>query len=103
MFKRAMLLAACAGLGACTSVVEDRVETGLTEAGIPAGMAVCMSEIWARDLSVSQIRRIADFARTVRAERQTLTAGRLLQHVGEWNDPQALGVVTASAARCAFS
>ena len=86
----------------CSTVVEHRVETRLTDAGVPAGIASCMAEIWADDLSVEQIRGISRFANAVRDEEQTLTVGRLIDHVGEWNDPQALGVVTTSAARCAF-
>jgi len=89
--------------GGCSAVVEDRVETGLTEAGVPAGMATCMADIWAEDLSVEQIRGISRFADSVREEGQRLTVGRLVEHAREWNDPQALGVVTSSAARCAFS
>ena len=88
--------------GACTAVVEDRVETGLIEAGLPAGMATCMADIWAEELSVEQIRGIAQFASRVREERQTLTVARLIEHARQWNDPAALGVVSTSAARCAL-
>jgi hypothetical protein len=87
---------------ACSAVVENRVETALAQAGVPAGMASCMAQIWAEDLRVEQIRGISRFAGRVRAERQTLTIPPLIGHVGEWNDPEALGVVTSSAARCAL-
>ena len=105
---RPQVLAVIAGcalplLGGCSAVVENRVETGLAEAGVPAGIAGCMAEIWAEDLSVEQIRDIRDFAGEVRGDQERLTVGRLIGHVREWNDPQALGVVTSSAARCAFS
>ena len=89
-------------LAACSTVVEERVESGLADAGVPVSMASCMAGIWADELSVEQIRGISRFASQVRAERQTLTVGRLIDHVRDWNDPQALGVVTTSAARCAL-
>ena len=87
---------------ACATVVEDRVETGLVDAGIPADIASCMAPIWTDELSTGQIRGISRFASSVRAEEERLTVGRLIDHVREWNDPQALGVITTSAARCAF-
>jgi hypothetical protein len=90
-------------LGGCQAVVEDRVESGLIEAGVPAGMATCMAGIWAKDLSVGQIREISDLAARLKAERQTLTVGRLIDHARAWNDPAALAVVASSAARCALS
>ncbi|MCL6250860.1 hypothetical protein M3P36_07380 [Altererythrobacter sp. KTW20L] len=88
-------------LAACSTVVENRVETGLVEAGLPVSLASCMAEIWADDLSVDQIRGIQRFANAVREEDERLTVGRLIGHVGDWNDPRALAVVTSSAARCA--
>ena len=87
----------------CSAAVEQRVETGLVEAGLPAAVASCMAEIWADDLSVDQIREISRFADAVQDDEQALTVGRLVDHVREWNDPEALAVVTASAARCAIA
>lgn len=87
----------------CSAAVEQRVETGLAEAGLPPAMASCMAEIWADDLSVDQIREISRFADAVRDDDEALTVGRLVDHVRAWNDPEALAVVTASAARCALA
>ena len=102
----AMLLSVAATsalpLSACTAVVENRVETALVNAGVPAGMAGCMAPAWANRLSVEQIRGIQSFANNVRVERSRLTVIRLIEHVRNWNDPQALAVVTTSAARCAL-
>ena len=98
-----LLIAAAAAtpLFACKAVAENRVETALVDAGIPAGMAGCMAPTWADKLSVEQIRGIQRFADDVRAEGGQLTGGRLIDHARSWNDPQALAVVTTSAARCA--
>lgn len=86
----------------CASIAKRRVETELAEAGIPANTSRCMAEIWASELSTGQIRGIGRFANAVRDEGRTLTLGRLIGHAREWNDAQALQVVTTSAARCAF-
>ena len=97
-------LGAAAGLSlcACTTIVENRVETALADAGVPAGVAECMAPRWANRLSINQIRGIQQFANNVRAEGEQLTVSRLVSHARSWNDPRALLVVTASAARCAF-
>ncbi|RPF71824.1 hypothetical protein [Aurantiacibacter spongiae] len=55
-------------LGGCETIIKNRVETALVDAGLPSGMANCMSEIWADDLSVSQIKGISDFADAVKDE-----------------------------------
>ncbi|GGD58891.1 hypothetical protein GRI62_01090 [Erythrobacter arachoides] len=97
------LCAIALAIGGCQTVVSERVEDSLIEVGVPSGMATCMGDIWADDLSISQIRGIQRFARGVKAEGRQLTAGRLIAHAREWNDLEALAVVTTSTARCAFS
>ena len=103
-FRRAGGLLGCAGLvlASCQTIVSDRVEDALADAGVPRGMADCMGDIWADDLSVAQIRGIANFADRIKADGNRLTATRLVRHVRDWGDPEALGVVTYSTARCAF-
>ena len=94
--------AAAIALSGCNAVVENRVETALVEAGVPAGMAECMAPMWADRLSVEQIRGIQRFANNVREEGGQLTVGRLIDHARGWNDPEAMLVVTTSTTRCAF-
>jgi hypothetical protein len=94
--------AAAVALGGCATIVENRVENALAEAGVPATMASCMAGEWADRLTISQIRGIQRFANNVRGEGTQLTPARLIAHARTWNDPQALQVVTVSAARCAF-
>ena len=65
-------------------------------------MADCMGDIWADDLSIGQIRGISRFASGIRAEGKRLNASRLISHAREWNDLEALAVVTSSTVRCAF-
>ncbi len=99
------LVTSCALLplaAACATVAEQRVEAGLAEAGVPLRIATCMADIWAEELSIGQIRRISRFASAVRDTDSRLTVARLVSHVREWNDPEAMAVVTGSAARCAF-
>jgi hypothetical protein len=105
MYSKTFALAACCALlplAGCATVAEQRVEAGLAEAGVPLGIATCMADIWAEELSIQQIRRISRFANAVRDRDTRLTVGRLVTHVREWNDPEAMAVVTGSAARCAF-
>ena len=105
MFSQRVTLPLCVllALSSCQTVVSERVEDSLIEAGVPRGMADCMGDIWADDLSIGQIRGIQRFATGVKAEGRRLTAGRLIAHAREWNDLEALAVVTTSTARCAFS
>ena len=93
---------ALVALSACQTVVEDRVETALVEAGVSPGMAGCMAPMWADRLSVEQIRGIGRFADNVRAEGRQLTIPALVDDAREWNDIRALEVVASSAARCAL-
>ena len=105
MHSRTFALAAsCAllPLAGCATVAEQRVEAGPAEAGVPLGIATCMADIWAEELSIQQIRRISRFADAVRDKDSRLTIPRLVGHVRDWNDPEAMAVVSASAARCAF-
>ncbi len=106
MRTRNIALVTCYALlplaSACATVAEQRVESGLAEAGVPLGIATCMADIWAEELSIQQIRRISRFADSMRDKDSRLTVGRLVTHVREWNDPEAMAVVTGSAARCAF-
>ena len=101
---RLALIASSLALAAgCSAVVENRVEAALTNAGVPAAPAACMAAIWAERLSVGQLQRIQRFATDVRAEGRQLSLLGLVGHVRSWNDPEAMLVVTTSAARCAFS
>jgi hypothetical protein len=95
-FTALTLLAGCAG------VAEKRVESGLTDAGVPAGAASCMADKWVDKLSNDQIRDISRFAKRLKADRQRMTLGLLVDHVSEWNDPEAMLVISVSAAQCAF-
>jgi hypothetical protein len=87
----------------CSAIVTDRVAAGLIEAGLPERMAHCMAPIWAERLSVRQIRRISQLGAEVRADGGSLTAFGLIDRVRRMNDPEAVQVVTSSAARCALA
>lgn len=100
--RLATIASAFALLAGCAAVVENRVESALTEAGVPAPAAACMAGIWAERLTVGQLQGIQRFATGVRAEGRQLTLLGLIGHVRSWNDPEAALVVTTSAARCAF-
>ena len=103
MSKALVLGLASILLSGCSTVVENRVETALVEAGVSPAMAGCMAPMWADRLSVEQIRGIGRFADNVRSEGRQLTVAALIEHARAWNDVRALEVVVSSAARCALS
>lgn len=86
----------------CAAAIEDRVRTRLTEAGIPPAMAGCMAEIWTDRLSVAQMQRIAAEAEQIERATRERAVARLIERVARFNDPEAVEVVTVSAARCAL-
>ena len=102
MTKALILGAALILPSACSTLVENRVETALVEAGVSPAMAGCMAPKWADRLTVDQIRGIGRFADNVRSEGRRLTIAALIEHARAWNDVRALEVVVSSAASCAL-
>ncbi|WP_343520018.1 hypothetical protein [Sphingomonas sp.] len=83
-------------LSAC-AVPEDRLRTGLVNAGLPRPLAACMAERMVDRLSLAQLLRIADLPRA----RETESVERFLRRVRALGDPEILSVTTSSAALCA--
>ncbi|WP_423606373.1 hypothetical protein [Sphingomonas sp. MS122] len=83
-------------LSAC-AVPEDRLRTGLVNAGLPRPLAACMAERMVDRLSLAQLMRIADLPRARQAE----SVERFLRRVRALGDPEILSVATSSAALCA--
>ncbi len=76
---------------------EDRLRTGLVNAGLPRPLAACMAERMVDRLSLAQLLRIADLPRA----RETESVERFLRRVRALGDPEILSVTTSSAALCA--
>ena len=85
----ATALAGCA-------VPEDRLRTGLVNAGLPKPLSACMAERMVDRLSLAQLLRLADLPRV----RTAATLPEFLRRVRVLGDPEILGVATSSAALC---
>ena len=83
-------------LAAC-SVPEDRLRTGLINAGLPRPLAACMAERMVDRLSLAQLMRLADLPKARQAE----SLDRFLRRVRALGDPEILSVTSSSAALCA--
>ena len=86
----ALTLSACA-------LPEDRLRTGLANAGLPRPLAACMAGRMVDRLSLAQLMRIADLPKARQAE----SAERFLRRVRALGDPEILSVATSSAVLCA--
>ncbi|MCW4462316.1 hypothetical protein OK349_11420 [Sphingomonas sp. BT-65] len=89
-FLLLLVLSACA-------VPEDRLRTGLVNAGLPRPLAACMAERMVDRLSLAQLMRLADLPRAREAE----SVDRFLRRVRALGDPEILSVTSSSAALCA--
>jgi hypothetical protein len=83
-------------LSAC-AVPEDRLRTGLLNAGLSRPLAACMAERMVDRLSLAQLMRLADLPKARQAE----SLDRFLRRVRALGDPEILSVTTSSAALCA--
>ena len=94
--RRAPFLLIALTLAAC-AVPEDRLRTGLVNAGLSRPLAACMAERMVDRLSLAQLMRIADLPKARQAE----SLDRFLRRVRALGDPEIVAVVTSSAALCA--
>lgn len=94
-------LAAALVLSACASP-RDRIETRLVEAGFSQRSAGCIAEELTDRLSVGQLRRLSDVAKTVSSERRIreLTIGEFAQRVADIGDPEIVAAVTRAGLGC---
>lgn len=96
------MLAAVLALAGCSATVEDRVERGLVDAGVPKPMATCMAGRMASRLSVLQLRKLARLKPREGEADGPLTISEYLERVRRVDDPEVLEVAATSAAVCAF-
>jgi hypothetical protein len=94
--RSAPLLLIALSLSAC-AVPEDRLRTGLVNAGLPRPLAACMAERMVDRLSLAQLMRIADLPRAREAE----SVDKFLRRIRSLGDPEIVAVATSSAALCA--
>lgn len=86
-------------LSGCASP-ERQLRTGLTDAGLPAGVAACMASDMTDRLSVSQLLKLRSLSRVGRLDPARTSIERYLHQVRALRDPEILAVTTRAAARC---
>ncbi len=96
-----MTALAALALGGCSQVVETGVADHLEQAGVPAGMAQCMAQMWTERLSAQQLVRLGHTAAEMaEARQQGEPLVQILNRAQALDDPQIVEVVTQSAATC---
>ncbi len=103
MQKWALTMAAAAALSltACATP-EQRVRSGLIDAGLSLPMATCMAERMIDRLSLLQLRRIGRLGDLRDANMRELSADQFLHRARAIGDPEILAVMTTSAGICAI-
>ncbi|MDW8413921.1 MAG: hypothetical protein RMK78_00405 [Thermaurantiacus sp.] len=95
------VLALALALGACVATKEARVRRALMEAGVPEPVARCMARPMAEDLSVAQLRALADAARLARRPVGEVTVAEAFRALRRVGDPQVIGTLAATGLSCA--
>lgn len=98
----AILLAGVALALAACATPEQRVRSGLVEAGLSAPIAACMAERMVDRLNLLQLRRIGRLGDLRDANMRELTAEQFLHRARAIGDPEILAVMTTSAGICAI-
>jgi hypothetical protein len=87
-------------LSACATP-EQRVRTGLTNAGLSRPVAACMAERMVDRLSLLQLRRIGRLGDLREGDPRELTVEQFLHRARALNDPEIWAVMSSSGAICA--
>lgn len=88
-------------LTACATP-EQRVRTGLIEAGLSRPIATCMATRMVDRLSLLQLRRIGRLGDLRDSNVRELTVDQFLRRSRALGDPEILAVMTSSGAICAI-
>ena len=100
---KTLLVAPLLALLAGCATPEQRVRTGLMNAGISRPVAECMASRMVDRLSLMQLRRLSSLSNLSDARPGETSLEQYLHHARALRDPEILGVVTSSGAICAVS
>jgi hypothetical protein len=102
--RRAALVAGIAAMGllAACATPEQRVRSGLIDAGLSRPMATCMASRMVDRLSLLQLRRIGRLGDLREANVRELSVEQFLHRARAIGDPEILAVMTTSAGLCAI-
>jgi hypothetical protein len=102
---RGILAVVACGLAATACVdTSERISSELVKAGLDQQRAQCVGQRLERDLSLNQLRQLANAARAYRSNDSTpgrLTGSDLLRASAQVSDPAVTVAVAKAAAACA--
>ncbi len=96
-----VLLLPALALSACTTP-ETRLRTGLIGMGLSERQSTCMADRMARNLSITQLRRIAALGSLRNQPLDKLSQEEFLHKIRALRDHEILAVSLKAAAGCAF-
>jgi type IV pilus biogenesis protein CpaD/CtpE len=100
--KRAALVALIAlALSACATP-ETRVRTALMDAGLSQPIAACMADRMVDRLSLAQLNKLSGLKKLRGQDMRKITVEDFLKRTRSLQDPEILGVVSASGLICAI-
>ena len=100
--KRAALVALIAlALSACATP-ETRVRTALMDAGLSQPIAACMADRMVDRLSLVQLNKLSGLKKLRGQDMRKITVEDFLTRTRSLQDPEILGVVSASGLICAI-
>ncbi|WP_221793533.1 hypothetical protein [Aquisediminimonas sediminicola] len=100
--KRLLIVPALLLLSAC-GLPEQKVRTGLINAGLRPPMAGCMAKRMVERLSISQLQRLGALGNLKDKDWRELPMDQFLHNVRALKDPEILSVTSASALLCAVN
>ena len=89
-------------LSACATP-ENRLRTGLMNAGLGANQSACMADRMVDKLSLIQLRRIASLKNFGKERIRDMSIDRFLHNIRSLEDAEILTVTTRAALSCAIS
>lgn len=94
------LMGAALLLCGCAVSKEARIRAALTDAGVPRPIAACMAKPMADDLTIEQLRAMADAAALARRPDRDVTLEQALDALRSVADPAIVGTLAFATARC---
>jgi hypothetical protein len=96
-----MVALACLALAACASP-EQQLRVGLTNAGLPDGIAACMAQDMTPKLSLDQLLKLRSLSRVGRLDPAKTSLDKYLRQVRALGDAEIWRVTSVAAARCSL-
>ncbi len=101
MNRAALVTFVALALSACATP-ETRVRTALMDAGLSRPIAACMADRMVDRLSLVQLNKLSGLKKLRGQDMRTITVEDFLKRTRSLQDPEILGVVSASGLMCAI-